>query len=404
MASNEASLRVEPGAIEDGPFRMSPIVLAIGIAISAVLPVFLTGALAVQIRRNLDFTPSLLGAAVAVFFLFAALASFVSGHLSHRIDGSYVIKYCMLLSSAVLVAIGTMTVNYVIFVVLLAVGGAVNGALQPHINVFISHVIPRRRQGFAFGVKQAAVPLATFLAGLAVPTVALTIGWHYAYLAMAPLGIVLFFLLPKSLAPADREGRTLVSERPAAAPIVMLAIGMGLGTGAANSFGAFVVSFAVHAGWKPGLAGLLIVFGSVVGVIARVGNGIAADRRRGKHFLVALWSIGLGGLGYLMFSAGYTWLIIPATVICYGAGWGWNGLFIFAVVRNFTKHAGYATGTVQSGAYIGSVLGPLAFGFVVERFGYQFAWALAAGSAFLAALAVEIARHLIISSQADVVG
>jgi len=105
-----------------------------------------------------------------------------------------------------------------------------------------------------------------------------------------------------------------------------------------------------------------------------------------------------------MFALGYGWLIVPATIISYGAGWGWNGLFIFGTVRNFPNHAGYATGTVQAGAYIGSVLGPLAFGFVVERTGYQLAWELAAISGFAAALAVWIARRLVISSQPDAVG
>lgn len=404
MTTNETSLQNSPGSGTEEAFRVGPVVLAIGVAISAVLPVFLTGALAVQIKEDLNFTPSLLGAAVAIFFLFAALSSFISGHLSHRVNGARVIKQCMIASSVVLLAIGTIARNYEIFVVLLAIGGIVNGTLQPHINLFVTHAIPRRRQGFAFGVKQAAVPLATFLAGLAVPVLALTVGWRYAYLAAAPLGVFFFFLVPKSILPASAETGNLSSDRPSAAPIVMLAIGMGLGTGAANSFGAFVVSFAVHSGWKPGLAGLLIVFGSIIGVVTRVGHGLWADMRHGKHFLVAAWSVAFGGVGYLMFAVGYGWLIIPATVIGYGAGWGWNGLFIFGVVRNFTKFAGYATGTVQAGAYIGSVLGPLAFGFIVEEAGYRLAWGLAALSGFLAAFAVGIARRLVISDQPGAVG
>ena len=404
MTTNETSFQNGSGTGTDETFRVGPVVLAIGVAISAVLPVFLTGALAVQIKKDLSFTPSLLGAAVAVFFLFAALSSFISGQWSHRVNGARVIRQCMIASSAVLVGIGTVARNYGIFVVLLAIGGIVNATLQPHINLFVTHAIPRRRQGFAFGVKQAAVPLATFLAGLAVPVLALTVGWRYAYLAAAPLGVLFYFLVPKSILPADAENASVSSDRPSAAPIVMLAIGMGLGTGAANSFGAFVVSFAVHSGWKPGLAGLLIVFGSIVGVVTRIGHGLWADKRYGKHFLVAAWSVAIGGVGYLMFAIGNGWLIVPATVIGYGAGWGWNGLFIFGVVRNFTKYAGYATGTVQAGAYIGSVLGPLAFGFTVEQAGYRLAWGLAGLSGFLAAFAVGLARRLVVSDQPGAVG
>ena len=405
MTRNEFSSEIKDRNPISEPLQPRPILLAIGIAISAVLPVFLTGALAVQIRNNLDFTPSHLGGAVAVFFLFAALSSFISGHLSHRANNAKVIRSCMLASFLVLLGIGTVARNYPALVFLLAIAGTINGSLQPSINLYISRAIPTRRQGLAFGVKQAAVPLATLLAGLAVPTIALTIGWRFAFLGVAPLGLIFFFLSPKSIQPVeDLPANSARAERPSAAPIVMLAIGMGLGTGAANAFAAFLVSFAVHSGWKPGLAGLLVVFGSAVGVTARVGHGLLADRRHGKHFLFAIWSAIVGGLGYLMFVLGYGWLIIPATVVSYGAGWGWNGLFIFAVVRNFTKFAGYATGIVQSGAYIGSVIGPLGFGFAVERVGYPFAWTLAALSAFAAAIAVGIARRLVLSREPGAVG
>lgn len=385
-------------------FRFAPVALAIGMAISAVLPVFLTGALAVQIRENLNLTPSLLGMAVGTFFLFAALASFTSGHIAYRLDGTKLIKTCMLGSSVLLASVAFFATSYTIFVVILALGGAVNGALQPPINVFLSQVIPKRKQGLAFGIKQAAIPLSTFLAGLSVPLVALTLGWRYAFLFVAPLGVVFFFLAPRSVLPVDGGRATGLSERPPAAPLVMLSIGMGLGTGAANAFGAFIVSYAVHTGWNPGLAGLLIVLGSFIGVLSRIGQGFFADRRHGKHFLFALWSVGIGGVGYFMFALGYGWLIVPATIISYGAGWGWNGLFIFAIVRNFTKYAGYATGTIQSGSYVGSVLGPLGFGFVVEKAGYSLAWSLAAVCAVGAAVAVFIARRLVLLTQPDAVG
>ena len=287
MTRNEFSSEIKDRNPISEPLQPRPILLAIGIAISAVLPVFLTGALAVQIRNNLDFTPSHLGGAVAVFFLFAALSSFISGHLSHRANNAKVIRSCMLASFLVLLGIGTVARNYPALVLLLAIAGTINGSLQPSINLYISRAIPTRRQGLAFGVKQAAVPLATLLAGLAVPTIALTIGWRFAFLGVAPLGLIFFFLSPKSIQPVeDLPANSARAERPSAAPIVMLAIGMGLGTGAANAFAAFLVSFAVHSGWKPGLAGLLVVFGSAVGVTARVGHGLPAvskDRFRSSN-------------------------------------------------------------------------------------------------------------------------
>lgn len=405
MKSNEVFTGSASDEASDVHFHLAPVFLAIGIAVSAVMPVFLTGALAVQIRRDVDLSPSHLGAAVATFFAFAALSSFVSGRLSHRIDGAGVIKVNLIASSLVLVGIAAVAKTYIVYLMFLAASGIINGTLQPSINLFLSHVIPERRQGFAFGVKQAAVPVSTFLAGVSVPVIALTVGWRFAFFAAAPLGLILFFLAPSSILPSDSRGRHSAGpERPSGSAIAVLALAMGLGTGAANSFGAFLVSYVVHAGWHPGYAGLLTVVGSFIGVGARIGNGLWADRRTGKHFLVALWSLLIGGLGYLMFATGYGWIIIPATIISYGAGWGWNGLFIFGVVRNFTRYAGYATGTVQSGAYVGSVLGPLVFGLVVERLGYPAAWTFGACSALAAAGAIAVARRMIIKVRPGAVG
>ncbi|MCL5077225.1 MAG: hypothetical protein M1288_03810, partial [Actinobacteria bacterium] len=100
----------------------------------------------------------------------------------------------------------------------------------------------------------------------------------------------------------------------------------------------------------------------------------------------------------LMLMSGVGWLIIPATMISYGAGWGWNGLFNFAVVWNYPKSAGYATGITQSGAYLGSVFGPLLFGFIVDRSGYGLAWTSAAFEAIAASLAVIVARRMIVAA------
>lgn len=405
MAREDVSTNNDLSHEDDMDFRLGPILLAVGIAVSAVMPVFLTGTLAVQIRHDLKLTPSLLGAAVAIFFGFAALFSYLAGRISYKVDGAKVVKVSLIASSLVLLGIATLAHSYGVFIILLAVSGVINGSLQPSINLYLSHVIPPGRQGFAFGVKQAAVPVATLLAGLAVPAIALTVGWRYAYMGIAPLGVILYFFVPQSILPeGGKKSANTTSERPPAAPILMLAIAMGLGTGAANAFGAFFVTFVVHSGWKPGAAGLLSVVGSFIGASARVGHGLLADRRVGKHFLVAMWSTAIGGLGYLLFAFGASRLIIPAMVVSYGAAWGWNGLFIFGVVRNFTKYAGYATGTVQSGAYVGSVVGPLGFGLLVEHGGYPIAWLIAACAAFSASIAIIVGRALTFRAQPDAVG
>ena len=390
--------RYERAVIEQSAserFRLRPVLLGITITTMTTIPVFMTGALGVQIRHDLHLSAAQLGGAVGVFFAMASLTSVSSGRLAQRSGFEVILKVCMLLSVVALGGLGFLATNYPLLLVFLALGGTINGAAQPAVNLFLSKVVPLSRQGFAFGFKQAAIPVATFLSGLAVPLVALTIGWHYAYAILAPIGAVLYFLIPKAEKDdAPKSGSTSARQRIYIAPLVVLAAGMGLGSGAANALGAFLVSSSVHSGWAPGAAGLLVVLGSVTGICARLLNGYLADRRVGKHLAVTAWMVGTGGVGYLLLMMGYSWLVIPATVISFGAGWGWNGLFNFAVVWSYPKSAGYATGITQSGAYFGSVLGPLIFGIIVDRSGYNLAWSSAAAEALLAALAIVIARRM----------
>ena len=57
-------------------------------------------------------------------------------------------------------------------------------------NLTLARSVPASRLGLSFGIKQAAIPIATLLAGAAVPTVALTIGWRWAYLIGAAVALL----------------------------------------------------------------------------------------------------------------------------------------------------------------------------------------------------------------------
>ncbi|MGC8481595.1 MAG: MFS transporter [Acidimicrobiales bacterium] len=369
---------------------------AIGVTTVATLPVFMTGALTVQIARSIDVTPAKLGLLVGSFFLSAVLSSVASGKFSETRGGTLLMRIGTIASSISSLLIAGFGHSYLQILAFLILGGITNGAIQPAVNVYVASAVPRSRQGFAFGVKQAAIPVATLLSGLAVPTLALTIGWRFGYVAIAIIGVVLAITLPRTKGvprPPELPGTRMELRL---GPLFTLAGGMALGAGAANALGAFLVSAAVRAGWAPGSAGLLAVVGSAAGLSARLLNGHFADRRGTRHFVVVARFVGLGSLGYLMFATGIGWLVLPATIISYGLGWGWNGLFNFAVVHTHRHAMGRATGITQSGAYLGSVLGPVVFGITASAVSFDAAWALNAVAAVGAALLILYGRSKLI--------
>lgn len=75
-------------------------------------------------------------------------------------------------------------------------------------NLTLSRYVPAHRLGLSFGIKQAAIPLATLLAGAAVPAVALTLGWRWAYGIGAVLALAALLISPRDTVGRERTPAT----------------------------------------------------------------------------------------------------------------------------------------------------------------------------------------------------
>ncbi|MDA8277103.1 MAG: MFS transporter [Actinomycetota bacterium] len=382
---------------EGGLLRL---VVSISSTTSTVFPVFITGAVAVQLRQSLHFSIALVGVAVAIFFGTAAATSLFAGSLAENQGGAKVMRIATFASAIAMGLIAFLAHSFFELAILLAFAGVANGTNQPANNLFVINAVKTNRRGFALGVKQAAIPVATLLAGVAVPSVALTIGWRYVYLFAAIIALIVSMVIPgdpDSLKVKVQRRRDGEKVEIALAPVVTLAIAMALGAGTSNALGAYMVENAVHQHYAPGTAGLIGALGSLVSLVVRLSVGYRADKRDGKHLIVVASMIGMGAIGYLFFATSIKWLVVPAAIIGYGFGWGWNGLFNFAVVVNHKGAEGRATGITQSGAFIGSVAGPIVFGYFVVHFGFRPSWILLMAVAALSTGLMLFGRYLIIA-------
>lgn len=367
---------------------------------SGVLPVFLTGALSVQLRAHLRFGSAMLGVLVAVFFLAAVAGSLVAGPIADRFRAGTVLRTATATSAACLAVIAVAVHDAPALAVVLGVAGVANGVLQPSVNAYLVRAVRPGRQGLAFGLRQSAIPLSTLLGGLAVPVLALTVGWRFAYGAAALLAAGTVALLP---APGATTGgaprrRRRTTGQVAVAPLVVLALGAGLGAGAANALGSFLVPGAVASHLNAGLAGVLAAGGSCCGLVARIAVGARADRREGGHLRVVATMLTLGAAGYLLLATGRPVLLVPGTALAFAAGWGWNGLLNFAVAASHPEAPARATAITQAGVFAGSVAVPLAFGVLVGRASYGAGWLLAAALVLVAAGVVVVGRRLLLAA------
>jgi MFS family permease len=375
-----------------------PILLAVAVATVGVLPAFLTGGLAVQVRDELDFGSAALGLAIAAFFASSSLASAVMGRLVERIGFHRGLRLAATGGAASLLGVALLARSWTGLVACLVLGGLANAVSHPATNLSLAREVSAGRQGLSFGIKQAAIPAATLLAGLAVPSVAVTFGWRWAFAGGAALALAVALLVP-----AGTPGgvvRRLKEERDArVAPLVLLALGIGLGSTATAPLGSFLVESSVAVGLRVDTAGLLLALGSAVNIVVRVAFGHLADGMSGGRLRLVAAMLGTGVVGFALLATGESALILPGALLAFGAGWGWPGLFNFAVVKTSPGAPAAATGVTQTGASGGAALGPLVFGLVVEAASYDVAW-LVSGAIALGALAAILAgRRMVLRDQ-----
>jgi len=368
-----------------------PILLAIAVATASVLPAFLTGGLAVQVREELDFGSAALGVAVATFFLTSSLASAVMGRLVERIGAYRGMRLAAAASAVSLLGVAMLATSWAWLVGCLVLGGLANAVSHPATNLSLAREVSAERQGLSFGVKQAAIPAATLLAGLAVPGIAVTLGWRWAFVGGAALALAVAFLVPTGARGRVFRRHEEAREKDArTAPLVLLALGIGLGSTAMTPLGSFIVESSVAAGLRVETAGLLLAAGSAVNIVVRIVFGHLADGMSGGRLLLVAGMLGIGVMGFVLLATGESALILPGAMLAFGAGWGWPGLFNFAVVKTSPGAPAAATGITQTGASGGAAAGPLVFGVVAEAASYDTAW-LVSGAIAVAALGAMLA-------------
>ena len=185
--------------------------------------------------------------------------------------------------------------------------------------------MPSRRQGLSFGVKQAAIPVSTLLAGAAVPAVALTARLAVGVRAGRPC-----WPAPRSrLVPAEQDdGETHARpERrpghrragrdrcrpprwPPAPP-----------TRSARSWS----TPPWRAASRPGPAGLALTLGGAVCVVARIAGGWQADLRPHRQVGVIAALLVCGAAGLLLLAVPGIPALVAGVVLGFGLGWSWPG-------------------------------------------------------------------------------
>ncbi|MGF1617143.1 MAG: MFS transporter [Acidimicrobiia bacterium] len=365
----------------------------------AALPVFLVGGLAVQIRSDLGFSESALGAAVTIGFAAGALAAPFGGRIADRLGARTSLYTGALLAVIALLGIGLVADTWGVLVLFLVVTGVSIAVTDPGLAILVGRAIRPQRQGLAFGIKEASIPAATLVAGLAVPVIALTVGWRWAFgVGLVPL-LVVVFLLPRVV--RDSEPSSPVAKLAAGAAIgttrqraiVLSAVAAALGTAAASGVGVFLTESAVAMGMTQGNAGFLLAVGSGAGIVARISAGLAADRTGGTQFKLISLMLAVGAVTIALGGTGSTAFLVVGTIGAFTGGWAWTGIFFLSLIKSSPSTPGAVAGIGTFSLGVGNASGPLLFGLIAENASFATAWLVAGVAAGIGAVLMAAAHR-----------
>jgi predicted MFS family arabinose efflux permease len=226
------------------------------------------------------------------------------------------------------------------------------------------------------------MPGSALLGGAAVPAIALTAGWRWAYVAASVLALVAIAMQPIGAVDTVKLKTARSTHVRPDMPTRLLALYATVGLLGATTAGAMVTlltSGATEAGMAEGSAGLLLSLGSAAGITSRLYQGWAVDSRGVLPIRRLVWLLAIGALGLLLMSRTSPAFYVVAVVPAFAAGWAWPGLFNLSVIRNNPSAPAAATGITQTGIFVGAGSGPVAGSMIVDQVGYAPLWILCAG-------------------------
>lgn len=366
--------------------------------VSVATPPFLVGTVSIQISATMSFSARELGTAVAGYYLVSALVSPLGGRMVGRLGPALVLRLACAGASIGLVGIALASDARAI-VVALTLLGLPNALVQPAANQVLSDTVPAPRQGVAFGLVQSAIPSATLLSGALLAVFGAEEHWRSAVWTVAVLTVAAQFLIRLPARPSSGGARDLVPPplpTPVGGPPLMVGLVLGavLASVAATSLPAFVASSGAERGLGPAQVAAVQVVGSLCCIGLRVLASSRGSRFPGAQVLGGVAAMLLvGTIGYVLLATPSAVLFCLGAVIAYAFGWGWNGLFNLSVSRARAGRVSAATGLTQGGVFLGGVLGPLLFAWVLDTRGLGAAWLAVAVGAFAASLSITYAAR-----------
>jgi len=360
--------------------RRAFVALAATLAIQVFTALAATAAavLAPEIAQTFAIETKWVGVFVGVVYAGAMVGSLASGGFIERYGAMRVSQAAALVCAAgtasIAIAPDSLPALLGVAAILIGIG---YGPITPASSHVLIRTAPPDRLALTFSIKQTGVPAGAALAGAALPTLVLVVGWRVALLVTALLGVVVAAAAqgPRAMLDRDRRPEKRVSplrtldalrtvfRTPALTELALIGFAYAATQVCLTSFLVVYLHETLH--WSLVASGLALTAATLGGVVGRIIWGIAADRAFQPRTVLASTGVIASACGVLTALADVTWPTpaLIAIAAAYGASAiGWNGVQLSEVARLAPKgDAAKITGASGFITFFGVVVGPPIF-------------------------------------------
>ncbi|MEE8601463.1 MFS transporter [Euzebya tangerina] len=366
------------------------VVATVAIGLGAAIG-FLYGYLAVALRSDLGLSRGQVGLLVGLYFGSTGLGSIGGGVIVDRMGARLAVVANLVTVSAVAGLIVLLD-TYLVLLVASVVAGLAYSLGNAGTNMAIGVAVAPANRGLALTIKTGGVPAMATIAALTAPWAAARIGWQPIIGVVGVLaGLVACGAM--LLLPTDRPQRATSRSGVLPSGFYWFPVASFLLVAGSQPLFSWSVSWLeeVH-DTSVGAAGALSAVATASGVVGMVLVGRRSDvlgssrRTTVIAVMAAVCSVGTVGLAIgarVTLASGVVALSV-ATATQLGA----IGVMHAAVVDAAPQAIGRGSGVTMTGYYLGALISPTAFGWLVDITGdYGAAWAACALALIGSALA-----------------
>ena len=371
------------------------------------------GPLAPFLKEDLNLT-----SAQAGFFMSAAafgymIALMPAGWLVDKIGVRWILLIGEVVGGIFIASMFTVT-TFTQGLVLMALAGLGMGCIMPVTTKAILEWFLPKERATAMGLKQTAVNVGGIITAVTLPTVALALGWHYGFLGIGVIAVVIGFVSfalykqpPQSIVSDTSEPVISSGARPSVWEVfksrdiwLLMSAGVSLVIVEFSAIAYFVLYLEEDLLFSVVTAGFFLAVLEGGGVFGKPITGLVSDRLfSGNRKPVLLLMFGLTFVMCVAFAFlgqdSPSWVILLLSLVLGFVAIGWGGLQLTLIGEFAGKElAGTVTGASGALIMIGVMVGPPVFGYIVDTTGsYQIAWYFLAGMAILATVLLSFVRE-----------